>query len=67
VAHFISRDDADGCAMIRELLGFLPSNNLEDPPRRHTNDPVTRRDASLNLLVPADPLKPYDIKDASFR
>src|SRR5882724_1379098 len=64
VAHFISRDDADGCAMIRELLGFLPSNNLEDPPRRPTNDPATRREAALNLLVPPDPLKPYDIKDA---
>src|SRR6266403_1643857 len=64
VAHFISRDDADCCAMIRELLSFLPSNNLADPPHRATNDPVTRRDASLNLLVPADPLKPYDIKDA---
>jgi propionyl-CoA carboxylase beta chain len=64
VAHFISRDDADACAMIRELLSFLPSNNLEDPPRRATSDSVTRRDASLNKLVPEDALKPYDIKDA---
>src|SRR5690348_3529088 len=36
VAHFISRDDADCCAMIRELMSFLPANNLEDPPRRAT-------------------------------
>jgi propionyl-CoA carboxylase beta chain len=64
VAHFISRDDADGCAMIRELLGFLPSNNLDDPPRRPTSDPATRRDPALNSLVPEDPQKPYDIKDA---
>src|SRR5579863_8853283 len=64
VAHFISRDDADGCAMIRELLGFLPSNNLDDPPRRATNDPATRRDLALNSLVPEDPQKPYDMKDA---
>ncbi len=34
VAHFVSRDDADCLAMIRELMSFLPSNNLEDPPRR---------------------------------
>src|ERR1700720_432530 len=34
VAHFVSRDDADCLAMVRELIGFLPSNNLEDPPRR---------------------------------
>jgi propionyl-CoA carboxylase beta chain len=64
VAHFISRDDADCCAMIRELLSFLPSNNLEDPPRRATNDSPSRREASLNALVPEDPFKPYDIKDA---
>lgn len=64
VAHFVSRDDADCCAMIRELLSFLPSNNLEDPPYRPTNDSPSRREESLNSLVPEDPLKPYDIKDA---
>src|SRR6202795_2988450 len=64
VAHFVSRDDADCLGMIRELLGFLPSNNLEDAPRRATSDSPTRRDESLNTLVPADPQKPYDIKDA---
>ena len=50
--------------MIRELMSFLPSNNLEDPPRRATSDPADRRDESLNTLVPEDPQKPYDIKDA---
>ena len=64
VAHFVSRDDGDCCAMIRELIGFLPANNLEDPPRRATSDPATRRDSALNSLVPEDPQKPYDIKDA---
>jgi len=64
VAHFVSRDDADCCAMIRELLSFLPSNNMEDPPRRATSDSPSRREESLNSLVPDDPLKPYDIKDA---
>ena len=64
VAHFISRDDADCCAMIRELTSFLPSNNLEDPPVRTTSDSPTRREESLNTLVPEDAFKPYDIKDA---
>jgi len=64
VAHFISRDDADCCAMIRELMSFLPSNNLDDPPVRTTSDSPTRREESLNTLVPEDAFKPYDIKDA---
>ena len=64
VAHFVARDDADCLAMIRELMSFLPSNNLEDPPRRATSDSPGRRDEALNTLVPADPQKPYDIKDA---
>jgi propionyl-CoA carboxylase beta subunit len=63
VAHFVSRDDAECLAMIRELVGFLPSNNLDDPPRRVPTDPPDRRDPALNSLVPEDPMKPYDIKD----
>ena len=64
VAHFVARDDADCLAMIRELMSFLPSNNFEDPPRRATSDLPARRDEALNTLVPPDPQKPYDIKDA---
>ncbi len=64
VAHFVSRDDADCLAMIRELMSFLPSNNLEDAPRRVTSDAPNRREDSLNTLVPEDPQKPYEIKDA---
>jgi propionyl-CoA carboxylase beta chain len=64
VAHFVARDDAECLALIRELLSFLPLNNLEDPPRRESTDPWDRTDPSLNSLVPADPMLPYDIKDA---
>ena len=64
VAHFICRDDCECLAMIRELIGFIPSNNLDDPPTRATSDPPTRADAALNSLVPEDPMRPYDIKDA---
>ena len=57
VAHFVSRDDADCLAMVRELIGFLPSNNLEDPPRRASNDPADRRDESLNYHRSRRPAK----------
>ena len=64
VAHFIARDDADGLALIRELLSFMPQNNQEDPPRVESRDPVrpARRDARLRWC-PIEPDKPYDIKE----
>jgi propionyl-CoA carboxylase beta chain len=63
VAHFIARDDADGLALIRELLSFMPQNNQEDPPHVESQDPVDRRDETLDTLVPIEPDKPYDIKE----
>jgi propionyl-CoA carboxylase beta chain len=63
VAHFAARDDAECLAMIRELMSFLPSNNLDDAPRRATSDPVDRTDAALDALVPSDPTLPYEMKD----
>ena len=63
VAHFIARDDADGLALIRELLSFMPQNNQEDPPCVESHDPVDRRDEALDTLVPIEPDKPYDIKE----
>src|SRR5580698_4816425 len=64
VAHFVSADDADCLAMIRELLSFLPSNNVDDSPRRQSSDSPERREESLNSLVPDEAQKPYNIKDA---
>ncbi len=64
VAHFAAHDDADCLAMIRELLSFLPSNNLDDPPRRACHDPAERGDPILDNLVPADARMPYDILQA---
>jgi len=63
VAHFITHDDSDCLALIRELLSFMPQNNHEDPPRVDTQDPSDRRDAALDTLVPIEPDKPYDIKE----
>ena len=63
VAHFLAHDDAECLAMIRELMGFLPSNNIDDPPRRNSNDPIDRADAELDALIPPQSNQPYDIKD----
>ncbi len=63
VAHFMCEDDARCLAVIRDLLSYLPSNNVEDPPRRASTDPADREDASLDTIVPTDPQRPYDILD----
>ncbi|MHB1702187.1 MAG: acyl-CoA carboxylase subunit beta [Acidobacteriaceae bacterium] len=62
VAHFMAHDDAECLAMVRELLGFLPSNNLDDPPRKPCSDPADRADAALDSIIPAESNQPYDIK-----
>jgi propionyl-CoA carboxylase beta chain len=67
VAHFLARDDAESLSMIRELMSFLPSNNLDDPPRRTTLDPADRADAELDRIVPPLSNQPYDIKDVITR
>ncbi len=63
VAHFTGSDEEQTLMMVRELLSFIPSNNMEEPPMKISTDPENRVDASLNQVVPVDPNKPYDIKD----
>jgi propionyl-CoA carboxylase beta chain len=63
VAHFLAHDDAECLSMIRELMSFIPSNNVDDPPRRPRTDPIDRADAALDTIVPVESNKPYDIKD----
>ena len=62
VTHFTSPNDAACLLAIRELLSYLPSNNLEDPPLGTSEDDPLREDESLDSLIPDDPNKPYDIK-----
>jgi len=63
VAHFIAENDEQALMLIRELMSFLPVNNMEEPPVVPTTDDITREDESLQTLIPADPNRPYDIKD----
>lgn len=62
VAHFAMQDDKTAIVFIRELLSYLPSNNLDDAPFKQTKDPADRTEESLNSLIPEEPNKPYDIK-----
>jgi propionyl-CoA carboxylase beta chain len=62
VAHFATDDDRACLLLIRELLSYLPSNNLEEPPLHASEDPAEREDQALETLVPAEPNRPYDIK-----
>jgi propionyl-CoA carboxylase beta chain len=63
VAHFACASELECLTRIRELFRYIPQNNLDDPPRRSTNDPRDRRDESLLDVVPDHPNKPYDIHD----
>jgi propionyl-CoA carboxylase beta chain len=63
VAHFAVDTEEECLNLIRELLAFLPSNNMEDPPRRPCHDPVDRVEERLDTLVPAESHLPYDIRD----
>ncbi|HEV2763030.1 MAG TPA: acyl-CoA carboxylase subunit beta [Pyrinomonadaceae bacterium] len=63
VAHFTADSDEHALQLVRELLSYIPSNNMDDPPRVHTNDPSDRAEEKLNSIVPEASNQPYDIRD----
>lgn len=63
VAHFAADSDEHALRITRELISFIPSNNMEIPPFAETADPVIRTDESLRTVVPESPTQPYDIRD----
>jgi propionyl-CoA carboxylase beta chain len=63
VAHLVAKDDYSALALVRELLSYMPSNNAEDPPYVESDDPIDRQEEVLDDVVPAEPQKPYDIRD----
>jgi propionyl-CoA carboxylase beta chain len=63
VAHFAADSDEHALRIVRELFSFIPSNNLEEPPRVEASDPVDRLEPKLNDIVPEASNQPYDIRD----
>lgn len=62
VAHFAANDEEHCLRLIRELLSFMPSNNMEDPPSSQSSDPTDRADEAVNHIVPTESSQPYDIR-----
>lgn len=62
VAHFIAQNDEECIQIIRQLLSYLPQNNLEDPPYVEPTDDPLRMEPALDTIVPDSPTKPYDMK-----
>jgi len=67
VAHFAAENEEECIQMLKRLLSYIPSNNLEDPPRLETGDDPNRMDMELAITVPEDPEKPYDMRDIILR
>ena len=63
VSHFKAENEEEGMMLIRKLLSYLPSNNLEEAPLFENTDPIVRLDDKLNSIVPDNPNMPYDMKD----
>ncbi len=63
VAHFAAADDEDSIEIIKELLSFLPSNNMDDPPEAENDDPTDRPTGEIADIIPENPNKPYDMKE----
>ncbi len=67
VSHFACTNEGEALTLVRKLLGFIPQNNLEDPPQVEPTDPPDRMDPELDEIVPEDPGKPYNIKEVIHR
>ena len=63
VAHFTAENDEQAMMMLRELMSFIPSNNMEEAPVKPCSDDLTREEPKLDTVVPVDPNKPYDMKE----
>ncbi len=67
VCHYVAENEADCMFLIRKMLGYIPQNNMEDPPFVKSIDDPLREDESLDTIIPENPNKPYDIKEVITR
>ncbi|HKZ88640.1 MAG TPA: carboxyl transferase domain-containing protein [Thermoplasmata archaeon] len=67
VAHFAAEDERAALRLVRKVLSYLPSNNVDDPPVVETDDPADRQDSELASIVPKEPDRPYDMRDVIAR
>jgi len=67
VAHFRAQDDEECLRLVRALLGYLPQNNLEDPPYVEPDDSPGREDVGLDIIIPESPSQPYDMREVVTR
>ena len=63
VAHFMAKTEEEVLTQVRDLITYMPQNNMEEPPFQDNDDPVNRIDEQLNYIIPPSPNQPYDIKD----
>jgi acetyl-CoA carboxylase carboxyltransferase component len=63
ISHFMVETEEEGLLLIRKMMSYIPSNNLEEPPIFESKDPIDRLEDELNELIPENPNKPYDVKD----
>ncbi len=63
VSHFSAPSEADCLRLVRTLLGYLPANNVDDPPVIACADPSNRAEAALDEMIPDNPNRPYDMKE----
>ncbi|MDD3656044.1 MAG: carboxyl transferase domain-containing protein [Atribacterota bacterium] len=63
VAHFAADNEQEVFKSVRTLIGYIPSNNMENPPILEVNDDPNRMEEALLTIVPTDPNKPYEMKD----
>ena len=63
VAHFAAENEEEGLALVKQLLSYLPSNNMDEAPRLECNDPIDRKEDSLNEIIPETSKQSYDMYD----